>query len=109
MGKLERTLQGNFNTVLKGIEQTLLESSHTASLEEKSDFHSNGARCSVRQFEWFSPAGGNRITMTVTLFQAEEGPIYLSAVTSGGSQAMFYKTSSWGGDNVLNILSDYLN
>ena len=108
MGKLEHTLQGNFNTVLKGIEQTLLESSHTASLEEKSDFHSNGARCSVRQFEWFSPAGGNRISMTVTLFQAEEGPIHLSAVTSGGSQAMFYKLNGWGDDAVLGILRDFL-
>ena len=109
MGKLERTLQGNFNSVLKGLEDTLLNSSHTATLEEKSDFHSNGARCSVRQFEWFSPAGGNRISMTVTLFQAQEGPIHLSAVTSGGSQAMFYKLNAWGDEAVLNILNEFLN
>jgi hypothetical protein len=108
MAKLEKTLRGNFSQILRDIENGILNSSISASLEEKSDFFNNGARCSVRVFERYSYFGGNRVSMNVTLFQSGDGPIYLSAVTSGGSQAIFFKVNTFGEEAFLDKLREIL-
>ena len=103
MAKYERTLNGDFNQLLHRIENGILNGSFSASLEETSDFYENGARCSVRVFERYSYTGGNRLSMSVTLFQ-NGGPIHLSAVTSGGSQALFFKINTWGEETFLDCI-----
>lgn len=108
MAKLERTLQGDFNELLQRIERGVLNASFSASLEESSDFQEGGARCSVRVFERYSYAGGNRVSMSVTLFQ-NGGAVQMSAVTSGGSQAVFFKINTWGEEAFLETLAEVLN
>lgn len=108
MAKLERIINGEFNQLLKKIEDGILNGSISASLEETSDFCDGYARCSVRVFERFSWAGGNRLSLSVTLFQNAEGPIHLSAITSGGSQALFFKVNTMGEEAFLNKLRELL-
>ena len=50
MAKLEQTIRGDYNQILNRIESGIVNSSMSASLEDSSDFYSNGARCSVRVF-----------------------------------------------------------
>ena len=108
MAKLEQTLRGNFRQILSNIEKGILNGSVSASLEESSDFYDNGAKCSVRVFERYSYLGGNRLSMSVTLFQNGDGPIRLSAITSGGSNAVFFKINTWGEDAFLDKLREIL-
>jgi hypothetical protein len=108
MAKLEETLSGNFNQILNKIETGILQGSISASLEASSDFVAGSARCSVRVFERFSYLGGNRLSMSVTLFQNNEGPIHLCAVTSGGSQALFFKINTFGEEAFLDKLREIL-
>lgn len=108
MAKLEQTLSGNFNQILNKIEQGILNGSMSASLEESSDFHSGDARCSVRVFERYSCSGGNRVSLSVTLFQNGNDAIHLSAITTGGSQAMFFKINTFGEEAFLDKLRELL-
>ena len=108
MAKIERSLQGDFHQILNHIENGILGGSVSASLEEASDFESGGARCSVRVFERYSYMGGNRLSLSVTLFQNEDSPVYLSAVAAGGSQAMFFKINTWGEEAFLQKLEELL-
>lgn len=91
MAKLEKVLYGDFDQILKRIETGIIEGSMTASLEDFSDFQVGEARCSVRVFERYSAFGENRVSLSVTLFQVRDGEIHLSAITSGGSQAVLFK------------------
>ena len=108
MAKLEKTLTGNFNQILSNIESGILNGSVSASLEDASDFRNGDARCSVRVFERYSYMGGNRVSLSVTLFQNGDGPIRLSAITSGGSQAMFFKVNTFGEEAFLDKLREIL-
>ena len=108
MAKLERTLSGDFYEWLTRIQDGILGGSISASLEDSSDFVSGDARCSVRVFERYSYAGGNRVSLSVTLFQNGNEPIRLSAITSGGSQAMFFKVNTWGEEAFLEKLEKLL-
>ncbi len=109
MAKLERTVNGTFDEVLKKIENGILGGSVSASLEDSSDFRSGDARCSVRVFERYSYAGGNRVSLNVTLFQNGTDAVHLSAITSGGSQAMFFKINTFGEEAFLDKLRELLN
>ena len=108
MAKLEKALNESFDLLLKRIEDGILNGSATATLEDTSDFRSGDARCSVRVFERYSYAGSNRVSMSVTLFQNADGPVHLSAITSGGSQAMLFKINTLGEKSFLDKLSEIL-
>lgn len=108
MAKLEKRICGNFDQLLNKIENGILSGSMSATLEETSDFRSGDARCSVRVFERYSYMGKNRVSLSVTLFQNGTDPICLSAITTGGSQAMFFKVNTWGEEAFLDKLREIL-
>jgi len=107
MAKLEKTIMGDFNEILYRIENGIINGSVSASLEEKSDFNFGDTRCSVRVFERYSYMGGNRVSLSVTLFGNGE-TIHLSAITSGGSQAVFFKMNTFGEEAFLDKLRELL-
>ena len=108
MAKMERTLNGDFNEILNRIETGIMRGSVSASLEDSSDFASGSTQCAVRVFERYSALGSNRVSLSVTLFQGTDGIIHLSAITSGGSQAMFFKINTFGEEAFLEKLAKIL-
>lgn len=108
MAKLECVMQRDFQQLLVVIEQGIINGSASASLEEASDFQQGDARCSVRVFERYSWLGSNRVSLSVTLFQNGDGPVHLSAMATGGSQAMFFKVNTWGEEAFLQKLKEVL-
>lgn len=107
MAKLERVLEEDFDQLLKRMEDGIVRGSISASLEGQSDFANGAARCSVRVFERYSYMGGNRVSLSVTLFQ-NGGPVHLSAIAAGGSQAVFEKLNTWGERAFLEKLEELL-
>ena len=107
MAKLEKTITGDFDNILYKIEDGILNGSVSASLEDRSDFRIGDSRCSVRVFERYSYMGGNRVSLSVTLF-GSGNTVQVSAITSGGSQAMFVKLNTFGEQAFLNKLREIL-
>ena len=105
MAIFEKTIRNqNFDTLLRKLERAIPDSSWSAELEAGSDFKDGSARCSVRVFERYSMVGGNRLSLTLTLFQNGDEPIRLSAIAAGGSQAVFFKMNTLGEDAFLEVL-----
>ena len=104
MAKLEVTLRGSLDEWIRRIEEGILRGSVSASLEDGTDFPSPDGRicCIVRVFERFSM--GSRVSLNVTLFQTEPGVVLCSAITSGGSRAMFHKINTMGEESFLDCL-----
>ena len=108
MAKFEAPLSGSFDEILRLIENGILNGSVSATLEDQSDFYDGYARCSVRVFERYSYLGGNRVSLSVTLFQGAEGRVRISAIASGGSQAVFFKLNTFGEEAFLDKLRELL-
>lgn len=100
MAKFEKHFNGNFDLVLKGIEEAGLVSI-SSSLEDLSDYHSNNFQVAVRVFERYSYFGNNRLSLTATLV-GENEKLFLSVITSGGSQAVYFKINTFGEGSFLN-------
>lgn len=109
MANLKRTVKGDFHQVIRRITDEILSGSVSASLEDSADFTHGNARCSVRVFERYSWMGSNRVSLSLTFFQTDDSPIYVSAITSGGSQAVFMKMNTMGEEAFLDKLRDVLN
>ena len=108
MAKCEKTVYGSFDALRDRIIDGILGGSVSASLEDESIFHgASGSRCHVLVFERYSYAGGNRVSLTVTLFQ-DGAQIHVSGITSGGSQALFFKVNNWGEETFLEKLMELL-
>ena len=103
MAKLEQQIYGNFDDILDRIDRAVLDSGVSADFEDGSDWSSGGVRCAVRVYERYSAIGGNRVSMNVTLV-GEGNHLFLTAITSGGSQAMFFKLNTLGEEAFLDTI-----
>ena len=103
MAKFERTITGDFDDVLDRLHQGVLEGSSSASYEDGSDYTAGDVRCAVRVYERYSWSGGNRVSMNLTLV-GRGRELFLSAFTSGGSQAVIFKVNTWGEEAFLDTL-----
>ena len=108
MAKLEKTLNRNIDELRNTIIDGILEGSMSATLEDQSSFKAGQARCEMIVFERYSYLGENRVSMNVTLFQYGDEPVRLSAITSGGSQAVFWKINTLGEESFLEKLEEIL-
>ena len=108
MAKYEKTLDCGFDEALEIITDGILSGSISADMEDASDFICRNSRCSVRVFERYSYLGGNRVSLSVTLCEGEDGTVHMSAITSGGSQAVFMKLNTFGEEAFLDKLREII-
>ena len=123
MAKLEQRLRGDFSAVLAALDDGILGGSMSATYEEHfmkdlsskdatyedgSDYTAAGVRCAVRVYERYSMAGGNRVSLNLTLVGAGED-LFLSAITSGGSQATLFKINTLGEGAFLDKLQEVVD
>jgi len=95
MAKYEQILTGNFNDFLSYLDQAIMKGSASASYEDGSDVNLGTIKMAVRVYERYSMMGGNRVSLNITLLGNDQN-LFLSAITSGGSQALLFKINTIG-------------
>lgn len=95
MAKYERQLTGSFDALLNQLHQDITRGSVSASYEDGSDINLGHVRVASRVYERYSWIGGNRVSLNLTLV-GEGSRLYVSAIASGGSQAVFFKINTFG-------------
>ena len=108
MAILERTLTGSFSHIVEHLHNGILNRSASASYEEGSDFTMGSTRVAIRMYERYSMMGSNRVAMSVTVV-GEGNRVHVTAITAGGSQAMFFKLNTFGEESFLDTLAKSLN
>jgi hypothetical protein len=105
MAKYERRLKGNFNDFLNWLHSDITNGSSSVSYEDGSDINMENTRVAIRVYERYSMMGGNRVSMNVTITGTGDD-LFVSAITSGGSQAVFFKMNTIGEETFLEICKE---
>ena len=108
MAMLERTLIGDFDQVLQKLHTAILEGSMSASYEDGTVYTMGDVRCAVRMYERYSYTGDNRVALCLML-TGQGDQLRLTAITAGGSQAMFFKINTWGEEAFLDTLAQAID
>jgi hypothetical protein len=95
MAHYEQVLDGDVDAFTAYLDRAIPAGSVTAKLEDSGDFRLGDARMVVRVYERYSALGGNRVALCISVL-AVGGQMSISAVSSGGSQAMFWKLNTFG-------------
>jgi hypothetical protein len=104
MAKYERCLKGDFNELLNWIHKDVTNGGSTVSYEDGSDVIIGEMNLAVRVYERYSITGGNRVSLNITLLGSGQ-ELFISAITSGGSQAVFFKVNTIGEETFLELCS----
>lgn len=104
MAKREWRLQGDFRGLVLAIEEGIKRGSVSASLEDGSDYSTEQVQVAVRVFERYSWLGSNRVSMNVTVV-GNASQLFVTGITSGGSQAVFFKINTFGESAFLDKLA----
>ena len=107
MAKYEKTLTGDFDALLHHLHADILGGSISAHYEDGWEVVQGQVRVATRVYERYSYVGGNRVSMCVTLV-GEGSYLRVSAITSGGSQAVFFKINTFGESAFLDKFIDAL-
>ncbi|MFA5523729.1 MAG: DUF6054 family protein [Tissierellales bacterium] len=102
MAKYERYLDGDFTELLNWIHKDITNGSASVSYEDSSYISIGDTEVAVRVYERYSMAGGNRVSLNVTLV-GKGRELFVSAITSGGSQAVFWKINTLGEETFLEL------
>ncbi|MBE5777057.1 MAG: hypothetical protein E7326_06075 [Clostridiales bacterium] len=107
MAKCETRLTGDFYTFVTEMDREILNGSISATLEDSSDVSVQDVRCAVRVYERYSYMGGNRVSLSVTVL-GKGDDLFVSAIASGGSQALFFKVNTFGESAFLDKFIDFV-
>lgn len=95
MAKYTARITGDLDDFRMFLEKEIVSGSSSAALEDEFRTEINGVRCCTQVYERYSVAGGNRLSLTVTMV-SDGSRIDVGAITAGGSQAIFFKVNTWG-------------
>lgn len=102
MAKYERSLFGDIADFVSHLDREILEGSMSATFEDGSDVQAGEARIVVRVYERYAASSGNRVSLNVTCV-GWGNQIWVTAITSGASQAMFLKLFTLGEESFLDV------
>ena len=105
MAKYERALTGNFEQFLQHLHDGITRSSMSATYEDGSDVNLGQVKMAVRVYERYSMFGGNRVSLNITILGQQDN-LFVTAITSGGSQAVFFKINTLGENAFLQACID---
>ena len=100
MAHYETELSGTVDDLVAHLDRAIASGSITASNEAGSDHRIGDARMVVQVYERYSAMGGNRVSLSISILNVGDR-MALSAVTSGGSKATFFKVNTLGGESFL--------
>ena len=106
MAKYDAILKGNLSSIVSEVDSKI-KSGFSASCEEHSDYRIGNTRIVIKAYERYSMMGGNRVSLTITFAECD-GTIHVTAIATGGSQAMLFKINTFGEEAFLNSIIDVL-
>jgi hypothetical protein len=105
MARYEVALTGDVDLFVAHLDGTIQTGSVSAKFENGSDCRLGEARMVVRVYERYSATGRNRVSLSISILSVGDD-MTVSAITSGGSTAAFWKVNTMGEESFLDKAVD---
>lgn len=106
MAKYETEIKTDIRQFANFLHGEILNGSISASYEDGAEYTLGAVRVFFNVYERYSYMGGNRVSLALTMTDAGDGIVRLCAITSGGSQAVFFKINTFGEEAFLDKLHE---
>ena len=110
MAKFEIKVRGPLEQFTNYLESNMSSLGATIELEDRSVYSAGDVDVAIYVFERYSYTGSNRVSLNVTCVGYDHD-VYITAISSGGSQAVFFKINTWGEgsflDRFIDLVSSY--
>lgn len=112
MAHHDQRLTGDADALVAHLDETIVSGSLTAKLEHAVDHAIGDARMLVRVYERYSAAGGNRLSLSISVL-AVGTDLSVSLVAAGGANAVLFKLNTLGEETFLDLavrgLEDFID
>ncbi|MFL6025146.1 MAG: DUF6054 family protein [Marmoricola sp.] len=108
MSHYECELAGDVEALISHLDSAIIAGSVSANVEDGADRRLGDARMVVRVYERYSAMGGNRVSLSIAVLAVAQ-QLAVTAITSGGSQAVFWKLNTFGEEAFLQKAVEALN
>lgn len=103
MAKYEKTIIGQFEKVVKRLENDIRNSGVSMKLVDQSNYSSGDTKIAVRVYDKFFMRNGNRASLSLTVVGCDSN-IFISAIGAGGGQGIFLNFSLGAEDDMVSIV-----
>lgn len=105
MAKYEKTVYGDFKTIVENLDDEIINSGVSMQLVDTSHFETGDTKVSVHIYDKFFMRNSSRASLSVTVVGSDD-IIFVSAIGSGGGQGAFFNFS-WGAEeDILTSVED---
>ncbi len=103
MAKFEKKIIGDFNYVIKKLEQEIIDSAVSMNLVDESNYNVGNMNIAVRVYDKYFMRNGNRASLSLTVV-GHDNEIFISAIGAGGGQGIFFNFSLGAEDDMVYIV-----
>jgi hypothetical protein len=103
MAKYEKTIIGQFDTVVKKLENDITNSGISIKVVDESNYSIGDTKIAVRVYDKYFMRNGSRASLSLTVV-GSNSDIYISAIGAGGGQGIFLNFSLGAEDDMVRIV-----
>ena len=103
MAKFEKKIIGDFNYVIKKLEEEIINSAVSMNLVDESNYNVGNMNIAVRVYDKYFMRNGNRASLNLTVV-GHDNEIFISAIGAGGGQGIFFNFSLGAEDDMVYVV-----
>lgn len=103
MAKYENTLTGEFEEVVKRLENDIGNSGITMNLVDESNYTFGATKIAVRVYDKYFMRNGNRASLSLTVV-GDNREIFISAIGAGGGSGILFNFSLGAEEDMVEIV-----
>lgn len=105
MAKYEKTLIGQFESVVNRLQEDIINSGLTMNLVDESNCTVGDTNIAVRVYDKYFMRNGNRASLSLTVV-GHGNDIYISAIGAGGGQGIIFNFSLGAEDDMVAVVEE---
>jgi hypothetical protein len=108
MAKYEKTMTGQFESIVNRLQEDIINSGITMNLVDESNYTFGDANIAVRAYDKYFMRNGNRASLSLTVV-GHGNDIFISAIGAGGGQGIIFNFSLGAEDDMVAVVEESIN